>query len=230
MSDKKQPSSGEPATVGSDVGVKPRMQTPMEVFFPDGRIYEFLLQRLRLVASEKGRVLRVDKIQDAPHLSTDVPKIEVTIRIPGLKITNPVTGKPMMLTAWLKQYFEGEHSQKGFLDAIAEYLGESIPVDHPEAHLKRKFEQYRDGAPGDLPPRATLYAWKEALVQQLAASRDWLRNLKRPKQEFNKRDREAFLKEIELRFWWATYVRRGEITLRDIARQSPPIRLLIFWR
>ena len=197
------------------------MQTPAEAFFPDNRRYEYFLQRLRLVASDKIPILRVEDIRDVPNSPDGVPEIEVLIRIPGLKINNPVTGKRMILTDWIKKYFEGEYSQKGYLDAMARYLERSIPVEHLEANLKPKFAHYRDGTPSDLPPRAALFTWLKSVAHQVAVARDWLRGLKRPKQEFNKQDRENFLKQVEPRFWWAKYVHEGRIALPDIAKRSP---------
>src|ERR1700722_12615823 len=110
--------------------------TAMEAFFPDARIYEYYLQRLRLVASEKTRILQVHEIRDVPDSQGELPCIEVVIRIPGLKIHNPFTGTQMVSTNWLKSLFEGKLSQKAFLDAFAEYLAASIPANHPEANLK----------------------------------------------------------------------------------------------
>jgi len=197
-------------------------QTPMEVFFPDGRIYEYYLQRSRLVASEKTPVLRVHDIRDALDSVDELPCIEVALRIPGLKIYNPVTGKLMILTDWLRSHFEGQDSQKGFLDAQTRYLGESIPTNHPEASLKPKFKHYRDGAPGDLPARPVLWVWYDELVRHLVDARKWLRTLKSPMQEFSAEDRAAFLKEISHpMFWWAQYIHKRRITLTQIARHSP---------
>lgn len=198
------------------------VQTPMEAFFPDGRIYEYFLQRLRLVASQQTLVLQVRDIHDVSDTGTDLPCIEVVLRIPGLKIHNPVTGKPMLSTDWIRNHFEGRPSQKAFQDSYAEYFEISIPADHPEANLKPKFKHYRDGAPGDLPTRADLYVSREGLIQHLTAARKWLRMLQRPKQEFSKEDRTAFLNEISHpMFWWAKYVQEGSVTLTQIARHSP---------
>jgi hypothetical protein len=192
------------------------------MFFPDGRIYEYYLQRLRLVASQQVRVLQVHEIRDVPDSLGELPCIEVLIRIPGLKIHNPVTGRQMLSTDWLKSHFEGQPSQKSFLDALAEYLAASISADHPEADLKPKFKDYRDGAPGVLPARADLYWWRDELIRHLVAAKKWLRGLQRANQDFTKKDRIDFLKEISHPiFWWAKYVQEGRITLEQIARHSP---------
>ncbi len=198
------------------------VKTPMETFFPEGHIYEHFLQRLRLVASQQVPVLRVHDIRDVPDSVDELPCIEVVIRIPGLKIYNPANRGQMISTDWLKKNFDGPASQKALLDAFADYLAASIPADHPEAHLKPKFKHYRDGAPGDLPTAADLSVWRDELVQHLVAAKKWLRRLHRPNQEFTKEDRSVFLKEISRHmFWWAKYVRDGQITLSQIARQSP---------
>jgi len=196
--------------------------TAMEAFFPDGRIYEYYLQRLRLVGSQQTRVLQVHEIRDVPDSPGELPCIEVVIRIPGLKIHNPVKGTQMLSTDWLKKHFEGPVCQKAFMDAFAEYLAASIPTDHPEAHLKSKFKDYRGGPPGDLPARGDLHVWRDELSRHLVAARKWLRGLQRAKQEFTTEDRTNFLKEISVpMFWWGKYVQGGQITLTQIARQSP---------
>lgn len=197
-------------------------QTPMEAFFPDGRVNEYYLQRLRLVASQQTPVQRVHDIRDVPDTPGEFPCIEVVIRIAGLKIHNPVTETQMFSTNWIRNHFEGQPCQQAFLDSFSQFLGNSIPNDHPEANLKRKFEHYRDGAPGNLPARADLYVRRDELMRHLVAARKWLRGLKRAKQEFTKKDRIDFLKEISLPiFWWAKYVQEGCITLEQIARHSP---------
>ena len=75
-----------------------KSMTPMEALFPDGRVYEHFLQRLRLVASQQMRILEVHAIRDVPDLVDKLPCIEVVLRIPGLKIHNPVSGTPMLST------------------------------------------------------------------------------------------------------------------------------------
>jgi hypothetical protein len=196
--------------------------TPAEAFFPGGRIYEYLLQRLRLVASQKTRVLRVHDIRDVPDAMDDFPCIEVVLRISGLKIYNPATGKQMISTDWLRKHFEGPASQQAYLKAFAEYLAESIPTGHPEAHLKPKFKHFRDGEPGDLPAGGDLYVWHDHLVLHLAGAKKWLRGRKRLKQGFGEEDQAAFLEVIsDPMFWWAKYVKQGQITLDMIASKSP---------
>jgi len=198
--------------------------TPMEALFPDGRRYEYFLQRLRLVAAQQTPVLSVHDIRDVQDTGNDLPCIEVVLRVVGFKIQNPVTEKPMISTDWIRKHFEGQPSQKAFLDAFAAYLAASIPAGHPEAHLKTKFDHYRDGAPGGLPARADLHLWRDELIQHLVAARKWLRKLERPNQEFTKDDRAAFLSEIsDPVFWWAKYVQEGSVTLRQIARNSPRV-------
>ena len=204
------------------VGMTKNLLTAREAFFPGGRIYEYFLQRLRLVASENARVLQVHEIRDIRDSPGGLPCIEVVLRIPGLKIHNPVTGKPMLSTDWLKRHFEGPVSQQAYLNAFAEYVAESIPTDHPEARLKPKFKHYRDGVPGDLPARADLYVWRDQLVGHLTAAKKWLRGRKRLHQGFGEKDQAAFLKSISHpMFWWAKYVKQGQITLDMIASKSP---------
>src|SRR5260370_4236363 len=198
------------------------MQTPMEAFFPDGRIYEYCLQRLRLVASQQKLVLQVHDIHDVPDTGTAPPCIEVVLRIPGFKIHNPVTGKPMLSTDWIKNHFEGRPSQTTFLDAFAEYLASSIPAGHLEAHLKPKFKHYRDGVPGNLPTRADLYVEHQELARQLRAAQKWLRGLKRLYQAFREQDEAHFLEAAsDPAFWWATYIKGGHITLEQLSHPSP---------
>ncbi len=198
------------------------VQTPMEAFFPDRRIYEYFLQRLRLVASKQTRTLRVHDIRDVPDATDDLPCIEVVLRIPGLKIYNPATGKQMISTDWLRKHFQGPVSQQGYLNALAEYLDESIPIGDPEAHLKPKFKHVRDGAPGHLPARADLYVWHDELVRHLVAAKKWLRRRKQLHQGFSEEDQAAFLEAISHPiFWWAKYVKQGHMTVEQIARYSP---------
>jgi len=94
------------------------MQSPMQALFPDGRIYEHFLQRLRLVASQQAPIVYVHDIRDVPDTGAELPCIEVALRVAGFKISNPVTGKPMISTDWISKYFQGETSQKAFLDAF----------------------------------------------------------------------------------------------------------------
>ncbi len=198
------------------------LQTPMDAFFPDGRIYEHFLQRLRLLASQQTPVLQVHDIRDVPDTGTDLPCIEVVVRIPGFKIYNPVTGKRMLSTDWIKNHFEGQSSQTAFLNAFAEYLASSIPAGHPEANLKPKFKHYRDGLPGNLPTRADLYVEHQELARQLRAAQKWLRGRKRLYQGFRKEDKAEFFEAAsDPALWWAEYVKEGQVTLDMISSKSP---------
>jgi len=104
----------------------------------------------------------------------------------------------------------------------SDYLAASLPANHPEAHLKPKFRHYRNGVPGDLPTRADLYVEYDQLVRHLRAAKKWLRGRKKLYQGFRKNDEVEFLAEISSPvFWWAMHIKGQDITLEQIANQSP---------
>jgi hypothetical protein len=192
--------------------------------FPDGRIYEYYLQRLRLVLSTKARPLEVKEIRDIPlpEKPDGFPSIEVVIRIQGLTLNNPVTGHPMLSGAKFKTYFESWSMQEAFLVWFGQYIGESIPADSPEASLKKRFETIKEGRPTCLPPRADLLLTYRKLVRQLQAVKEWLKARSTGNRGRTEADRRTFLKEAPRdSFWWLYFVECGDLTLKQIEADTP---------
>jgi hypothetical protein len=128
----------------------------------------------------------------------------------------------MLSTDWLRKWLESPATQRAYLDAFSAYLAATIPDDHPEAQLKRKFKHYRDGVPGDLPTRADLYVEYQELVRHLRDVQKWFRGRKRLRRDTSKEDQAAFLQTIsDPIFWWAKYFKQGDITLEMICAESP---------
>lgn len=193
----------------------------IDALFPNRAIFEYLLQRLRLVCSSKTRVIEVADIRDLPESDDrdQFPSIEVKLRIRGLKLKNPVTAKSQISETRLKEYFEGDPMQKSFLRWFARYIAESIPPTSPEIRLKRKLGTLQEGRPGKLPPRADLKLMYELAVRQLSAVKDFLwKHPTRNRRELSHQDRQ-FLEEASTFFWWR-HVEHDEITLDDIENSS----------
>jgi hypothetical protein len=200
------------------------LATLINEIFPDGRIYEYYLQRLRLVLSTKARPLEVKEIRDIPlpEKPDGFPSIEVVIRIQGLTLNNPVTGRPMLPGAKFKAYFESWPMQEDFLVWFGQYIGESIPADSPEASLKKRFETIKEGRPSCLPPRADLLLVYSKLVRQLQTVKDWLRARPIGNRGRTQADQKTFLKEApQDSFWWLYLVERGDLSLEQIETNTP---------
>lgn len=196
--------------------------TVKEALFPRGAIYEYYLQRLRIVLADRVHALKVSDIRDVPDSpDSELPAIEVVIRIAGLKLRNPVTGCPLISSDWLKQHFEGWHSQESFWLALAEYIRGSIPSTHPEARLREKFRQVKGGRPGILPARADLFVWYDELIRHLEAAKKWLTALPRKHQGFTKQEKQEFLEAAsDPVFWWTYLVKNDKVTLEQIAEDT----------
>jgi hypothetical protein len=196
-----------------------------EAFFPDDRRYEYYLQRLRTVLADQTRAMSVVEIRDAPDSldPNELPSVEVVIRIAGLKLRNPATGRPLMSEEWLREHFQAWPSQEAFWLALADYLAKSIPENHPEAGLRSKFKEVKSGSPGNLPARADLFVSYQQLSGQLTAAKRWLvARQKRGHKGFSSHDRTEFINLArDAGFSWIEYVRKNDLSLEQIKNWTP---------
>lgn len=206
------------------------LSTFLDEIFPGRRFFEYYLQRLRLLIGSKTRLLKVTQIRDIlrPEQPDAFPSIEVVIRISGLTLNNPVTNRPLLDEKRFREYFESWPVQKAFLDWFAQYIGDSIPENDPEASLRSKFATVHEGRPGTLPPRADLLFVYQQLSRQLRATREWLLSLPKKRQGFTEDDRRNFLSEAPRdSFWWVYLVEGGDLTLSQITSNTPKSSALL---
>jgi hypothetical protein len=184
------------------------------------RPYEYMLQRFRLVHTNKTAVLRVVDVRDEPDSIglDELPSIQVTMRILGFKLFNPVTGRPMLPDNWFRSYFESWPVQKGFLEALAVLIAERIPEDSPEFGLKAKFKTASKGRASKLPPRADLRLIYQKLIRQLNLVRKWLHDQTQGKRGFTEQDKKRLLDQAPKdSYWWLYLVEQNEIALSQIS-------------
>jgi hypothetical protein len=183
--------------------------------------YQYILQRLRWVFQNQKPFFEVVEIVDLPFDSKGTPAIAINLKIAGMRLDNPVTGKAMLSKAKLQDCLDGWPVQELLWRRFAQYLGDTIPASSSAAKLKKKFETAHEGQPGKLPPTADLRLIYETLTKQLNAVRDYLRkqppNIPRTLKHLN----QQFLNEVQERCPWWDHVQNGDIPLRMIETRTP---------
>jgi hypothetical protein len=174
-------------------------QDGSNVFLPDAfDRYEYFIQRLRLILSSKTHFFEVSEMVDLPtNCDRDqFPCIEVKIRLRGMWLKHPITGKPILSEARIKDCVEGWPMQELFIQRFANYLADTIPAGSSAENLRSQFKTLREGRLGKLPPKADLH-----LMYRLAVDHH-------------------FLEKVTKYFWWS-YVERGDLTLGMIEDMTP---------
>jgi len=194
---------------------------PIELF-PEGRIFEYFLQRLRLMISRKEHAFEIAELSDLPEVADrdGFPCIEVKLRVRGLKLTNPATGMPLLSRARLQQCIEGPPMQEAFLKEFAKYVADCIPPSSPERRLKAKFDTLDEGRSGTLPTRADLKLLYDRIKLEVTAIRNYVRkNPSSHSRALSQPNSEAY-REAN-RFTWWHLIERGRIALETVAADTP---------
>jgi hypothetical protein len=208
-----------------------------EEFFPDGRYFEYYLQKIRVILADETPIFEVVEVREGPEAKSTLapnlgplPSVEVVTRLPGLRLRNPATGQLLISRRRISEIFESPPIQKLVLKGIAQYISESIPTESPEAGLRRKFQSVGEGAPGRLPPRADLKLIYERLVQQVGIAKKILCALPhRRHQGFDESDAKRFYEAMEKlycdlhtgRWAWLGLIASHKLDLEQLAKGSP---------
>jgi hypothetical protein len=217
-----------------EIPLKKKGQDGSDVFLLDPYDrYEYYVQKLRENVSNKKGPFEVAGMVDLPtECDRDqYPCIELRIRLRGMWLKHPITGKPMLSEMRVKDCFEGWPMQELFLMRFAKYLADTIPPGSPAENLKKHFETLQEGRSSKLPPRADLHLFYELARQQLTDVRAWLRNHPTRSARVVSELDPQFLSKVTKFFWWP-YVERGDITLEMIESKTPSDLALqvVMWR
>ena len=111
--------------------------------------------------------------------------------------------------------------QESFLDFLANYLADCIPENSPEARLKPKFKTWREGRASTLPPSLDLLLVYQKTLKQVGRIKALLKDLPDADSGFTREQKEWLLTSAPRHlFRWLVYVERGDITLRQIHRNT----------
>jgi hypothetical protein len=208
--------------------ISAKVSEVMEKLFPEDSLYEYLYQRAKLVlaAVSKGetQILTVVEMRDCPHPLQnveDVPYIEVVIRILGLHLTIPLTGKAAVSRERLKAFFESVDLQRAFVRWLAREIDNSIPPGHPQARLKAKFKKLSVGRPGKLPPKQDLLLYYDELIEQVTSVKEWLGRQSQRSGTYDDRKRHCLQESPVKDFRWNDLLAKDELSLGDLEQQSP---------
>jgi hypothetical protein len=203
--------------------MKKKGQNIFHVFLTDAYArYQYFLQRLRFVFSKRIPILEVVDMIDLPETADPegFPSVGINLRVRGIRLNNPVTGKPMLSKARIQECLEGWPMQELFWKRFAKYLADTIPQSSNAAKLKAKFETIQEGRVSSLPPTADLRLTYETVLQEVSAVRSYLRKHPTWSRRDLKQQDPQFLSEAKQFSWWV-YVQRGDITLEMIETNTP---------
>ena len=184
--------------------------------------YKYYLQRLRLILSSKTHIFEVVDMADLPTESDrdQFPCIEVKIRLRAMWLKHPITGKPILSEARIKDCVEGWPMQEQFVKGLAEYLADTIPSGSPAESLRSKFYSLQEGQRTELPPNADLRLTYDLIKDQADG-------LKKRFREYPNRSTKTiaelhpdFLACARKCFWWE-YVERGAISFEAFENGTP---------
>lgn len=202
--------------------------TVEEEFFPGGGHFEYTLQALRSNFVNGNPAYEVIEVREGPKEEFKIaptlgalPSIEVVLRIPGLHLRNPATGKALLNLERFKAIFLSWPMMEAYWKGFAQYVADSIPADSPEVELKEHFGKL-SGAPSTLPPRADLVVFYRQTLRQLKAVKKWVAGWDKSNRR-SKGDRNRQLLEYlqETGWWWSTLAAVDGVPLEDVVLGAP---------
>lgn len=176
-----------------------------ELYFPtDKRVrYEYILQKAKKVLADRELVVRVSGVRAGPGTKNpeNFPSTIVDLELIGVPFEHPITKKPIISRARLKEFFQSKEMQRSFVTFVCRGVSSTVPDDPELQNLKRKLENVTEGRPSSLPPRLDLRLLYYELVVQVNIARQIIANIQadRPKlvELINR-----FVGEAPFDFWW----------------------------